>query len=722
MNDPEHSNESSMKFRRIGGSSQLVIESADDFRNAYELDPAHWALTSIPAKNLLCPANFLALIPQDASGRIHVKDVRALLKWVISAVSDLSDFITASPALRLAALNDKDADGQRAKETAELALKRIGSKTTSSITLEQIEEFKKLVSNALQNGDGIIPPGPVKDKVAAECISFAMTAVGSQKDISGADGVGAAELDAFEAMLKGFLAWTDEGKARKKELFPYADATAGLWGAYLAIAADVDDYFDSCHALVYAGASEAGSRVPKNTFDPNDSSSVEDFFKKAPLAPANADCILHMNERVNPNRAGALSAFFKAFRAAAPGDAASISEAEWTAFKAAIAPYGEWAGRKNTDKLDGLDLARLREVAASKAFEQIRAMIAEDAVVSNNVTCCDLVRKVIICQTNLREFLNNFINMEALFSPEKRSFILAGKLVMNGYNFHMCMIVHDIAAHKKIAATSNVCVMYITVTTGAAPAVKSMNLAVAVTAGTMRRLFVGKSGVFYTPDGLIWDAVITDLIQQPVSLKEAILMPFYRIGDIIQNQAEKHFAAKTNAFEADVTKNVDAKLAGGEQPKKEGGLNMPMLIMGGGVGIAALGSSFAFMAKSLQGVSAWRILAVLLCIFIIICAPFVILSLLKLFRRSLTRFLEANGCALNREMRLTLALGRIFTYVPRIPGKFSIYKLSTVSAGDDPDLDDASRHPFLNAFFKLLIVVLIIQLILFIWFKFFLND
>ena len=719
MNNPENVSETSMKFRRIGGSSQLVIESANDFRNAYELDPAHWTLTSIPAKNLLCPAEFLALIPQDASGRIHVKDVRALLKWVISTVADLSDFITAAPALRLAALNTDDADGLRAKETAVLALKRIGAQTDSEIPIEQINEFKTLVSNALQNGDGIIPPGPVQDEITAECIKFAMAAVGSQKDISGADGVGAAELDAFEAMLNGFLAWTDEGIAREKELFPYAAATAGLWSKYLAVAADVDDYFESCHALVFAGSHDSSSRVPMNTFDSNDSSSVKDFFKKAPLAPADPACVLHLNERVNPTRAGVLTAFFEAFRAAVPGEADAISESEWTAFKAAIAPYGDWTGRKNTAKLDGLDIARLRAIAASKAFENIRAMIAEDAVVSNNVTCCDLVRKVIICQTNLREFLNNFINMEALFAPEKRSFILAGKLVMNGFNFHMCMIVHDVAAHKKIAATSNVCVMYINATTGTAPAVKSMTLAVAVTAGTMRRLFVGKSGVFYTPDGLIWDAVITDLIQQPVSLKEAILMPFYRIGDIIQNQAEKHFAAKTNAFEADVTKNVDSKLAGGEQPKKEGGLNMPMLIMGGGVGIAALGSSFAFMAKSLQGVSVWRILAVLLGIFIIICAPFVILSLLKLFRRSLTRFLEANGCALNREMRLTLALGRIFTYVPRIPGKFSLYAMNTSSAGDDPD---AVKSPFLNIVFKLLVVLLIIQLILLVWVKFFLNN
>ena len=51
MNSPEHSSETAMKFRRIGGSSQLVIESPDDFRHACELDPAHWTLTSIPAKN-----------------------------------------------------------------------------------------------------------------------------------------------------------------------------------------------------------------------------------------------------------------------------------------------------------------------------------------------------------------------------------------------------------------------------------------------------------------------------------------------------------------------------------------------------------------------------------------------------------------------------------------------------------------------------------------------
>ena len=87
----------------------------------------------------------------------------------------------------------------------------------------------------------------------------------------------------------------------------------------------------------------------------------------------------------------------------------------------------------------------------------------------------------------------------------------------------------------------------------------------------------------------------------------------------------------------------------------------------------------------------------------------------KRFRRSLTRFLEANGCALNREMRLTLALGRIFTYVPRLPKHQGLYALNTASAGDDAD---DGRSPLVNAFYKALIILLVVELVLWILIRF----
>ena len=72
-------------------------------------------------------------------------------------------------------------------------------------------------------------------------------------------------------------------------------------------------------------------------------------------------------------------------------------------------------------------------------------------------------------------------------------------------------------------------------------------------------------------------------------------------------------------------------------------------------------------------------------------------------------------------MRLTLSLGRIFTYVPRIPGKFSTYALNSFSAGDDPDAESGVARGIVNAVFRLLIALLIVELLIFIWFKFFMN-
>ena len=47
--------------------------------------------------------------------------------------------------------------------------------------------------------------------------------------------------------------------------------------------------------------------------------------------------------------------------------------------------------------------------------------------------------------------------------------------------------------------------------------------------------------------------------------------------------------------------------------------------------------------------------------------PMVVISLIKLYRRNLSRFLESCGCAVNRPMRLTRRMGGIFTFAPKRP-------------------------------------------------------
>ena len=54
-------------------------------------------------------------------------------------------------------------------------------------------------------------------------------------------------------------------------------------------------------------------------------------------------------------------------------------------------------------------------------------------------------------------------------------------------------------------------------------------------------------------------------------------------------------------------------------------------------------------------------------ILLIFGGPVVIISLVKLYCRDLSRFLEATGCAVNRRMRMSRKMGKIFTFLPPMP-------------------------------------------------------
>ena len=61
----------------------------------------------------------------------------------------------------------------------------------------------------------------------------------------------------------------------------------------------------------------------------------------------------------------------------------------------------------------------------------------------------------------------------------------------------------------------------------------------------------------------------------------------------------------------------------------------------------------------------WVILGIML----VFGGPVMINAVIKLCRRDLGRFIEAAGCALNHHMRLSFALGRVFTFTPKLSGK-----------------------------------------------------
>ncbi len=683
-------------FQRIGGSLQLSVNSEADLHDILSLDPAHWAMMSIAVNAVRCEAPFLDLMKRDDTGRIRVNAVRELLAWMLGVLRDTSGVMTASDRISIAALNPENPDGKQIAETLRIALKQLGKKEDEMLALSQIDDYQTRVSDSLQNGDGIIPPDPVPDANIADWVRLIMTVCGSKVDRSGALGISAAELEQFEKSSAAYLVWRSQEQKEHDSIYPFGEAkTAELWTLTRPLCSVIDQYFENCRALVFAG--EGVAAVYHNTFDPLDKSSVGAFFDKAPLAPASSDCVLHVNGRLNPAFSASVKSFIQAYRAACPGELWQITETEWNDLKSKLASYGAWSQAKPTASLDGVDMAKLNEFQNGKTAAAIRQLIQKDEAVALNIGNCALVHKLLLCQKNMRLFLNNFVSMKSLFSRMEPSLLLAGKLIMDGRAFQLAMVVTDLAAHKAIVEKSNICVMYLNATTGVGAAMKKITIAVAVTSGNMKNLFIGKNGLFYTDDGKIWDAVVIDFLRQPVSVAEVFWQPFVKFGELIHKQADKYLSTRSKEFETKAVSSMEAPPA-----PKSSAVNGSMLLMGGGLGIAAIGSSFAFMAKSLKDVSPVTIVSVLAGIIIVFGAPFVIAGLIKLFTRSLTLFFEANGCAMNRKMRMSLALGRYFTYVPQLPAGSQLVGIFAPPGTED----DARKRHFIISILVILIALI----------------
>ena len=61
--------------------------------------------------------------------------------------------------------------------------------------------------------------------------------------------------------------------------------------------------------------------------------------------------------------------------------------------------------------------------------------------------------------------------------------------------------------------------------------------------GDSDNLMVGRNGVFYDRQGRDWDATITKVVDNPISLREAFFAPYKKFIRMIEEQVAKRAAA-----------------------------------------------------------------------------------------------------------------------------------------------------------------------------------
>jgi hypothetical protein len=165
-----------------------------------------------------------------------------------------------------------------------------------------------------------------------------------------------------------------------------------------------------------------------------------------------------------------------------------------------------------------------------------------------------------------------------------------------------------------------------------------------------------------------YPALVVQIIENPVCLAEALVAPFVKAWSMTEQKIETWSSSSEKAFQDKFDKATTMPPAAAAAPAAApapAGAGAGAFL-GISVAFAALGSAFAFISKTIAGMSASAIIVSVLCGLLVLMFPISLLAILKLRRQDLSSLLEGSGWAINSRMRLNSRQRRQFS-------RFGIY-------------------------------------------------
>ena len=355
----------------------------------------------------------------------------------------------------------------------------------------------------------------------------------------------------------------------------------------------------------------------------------------------------------------------------------------------------EYAAYYEMEKLQKLGLAAIPEDAvkpgmAEKKFLEMGKAIADyeaakaaaetanaEALTAAKAEYMPL-RKLLLIHRDFYRLLRNFVTLEDFYdgNDDTIASFQAGTLIIDQRACHLCMRVNDQAKHDAQAPLSGIYLLYcncVNQKTG-----KSMQIVAAMTQGEIKNLSVGKNAVFYDNDGLDYDATVTKIIDNPISIRQAFWTPYRKFANWVEEKINKSAAEKDAKAFGDMTAKADA--AADPNAEKKPAFDIAKfagIFAAIGMALGMIGTALAAVAKGMSGFAWWQLLIVFVCILLVISGPSMIMAWLKLRRRNLAPVLNANGWAINADALINVIFGRTLTEQVAFP----IVKVPQVKKG-----------------------------------------
>ena len=656
------------KFFRAGGFDQVRLETGADLMALDQLDQKLWVALACPTRGIEFGTRTLDLIDTDQDGRIRAPDIIAATRWAGSCLKNPDDLLTSSPSLPLSAINEATPEGKQLLSSARQILANLGKKDAPAITIEDTTDTTKIFAQTVFNGDGIIPADSADDDAVKTVISDVIACLGADTDRSGKPGVSQARVDQFFIEARAFSDWWKKAET-DASVFPLGDATAAGYATMKTVKAKFDDYFARCRlaafdprALVAVNRQEV-EYLALAAIDLTISAAEIGSF---PLARIEANKPMPLKEGLNPAWAEAAARFQADVVKPLLGEKSALPEADWATIIGRFDAYQTWLGSKAGAAVEKLGLQRVREILAGKGQEAITALVAKDKALEPEANAIAAVDKLVRYHRDLFKLLNNFVSFRDFYRRKDKAMFQVGTLYLDQRSCELCVRVDDAAKHAALAGLSKTYLAYCELTRKSTG--EKMTIAAAFTNGDSDNLMVGRNGIFYDRQGRDWDATITRIVDQPISVRQAFWAPYKKVVRFIEEQIAKRAAAADAAS----TEKLAAAAFATEKPAVAGKTpdQRPKLDSGviAALGIAAAGISgmIGGVVGAFLGLGLWMPLGVL-GVLLLISGPSMVLAWLKLRQRNLGPILDANGWAVNARARINIPFGASLTHVAKLP-------------------------------------------------------
>lgn len=312
----------------------------------------------------------------------------------------------------------------------------------------------------------------------------------------------------------------------------------------------------------------------------------------------------------------------------------------------------------------GTQIADYEAAAAAAADANAKALAAAQAQYQP-------LRKLLLLTRDFYRLLRNFVTFEDFYRKDIQAVFQAGTLVIDQRACTLCLRVSDMGKQNAQAGASGMFLVYCDCESKKLG--QKMQIVAAMTVGDIRNLTVGKNALFYDNQGNDWDAVVTKIIDNPISISQAFWSPYRKFGAWVTDLINKSAAEKDSKGFADLTAKVQEGAknppVAGEKPKVQAFdiAKFAGIFAAIGMAVGYIGAFFTSVVGGFAALKWWQDILAVLGILLVISGPSMFLAWTKLRKRNLAPVLNANGWAINADVMVSVVFGNTLTTQAQFP-------------------------------------------------------